>query len=106
MKRKDSPQDLHLELLKEFEVTLCPDGRVENKYHRDVNAEEIIIGYRDEGPDAWAGSERFSGPAWIWTKYEGWKFYKNGVTVTGYAGLCAKVVNICSDGLHVTNCFS
>ena len=105
MKSNDSKKDLHLELLEEYNGMLTSDGSFFNESDRVQYNEEIVIGYRDEGPDAWAGSVRFNGPAWLWTKDEGWEFYENGVTITGYAGLLATVLNIEEDGLHITNVY-
>ncbi len=104
MKRGSLPADLHLELLKKYEVSLGSNGEVVDSNKVELPAKEVIFGYRDEGPDAWANSERFEGPAWLWTSYEGWELYKNGVTITGYAGLSATLVTIEKDELHVIKC--
>ena len=100
MKRNNPTEDLHLELLKGFEVILNSDGNVYTK----IDSKRFVLSYRDEGPDAWASSKRFPGPAWVWNLDSGWSFYENGVTITGYHGLQDTVVTMDADGLHVTKC--
>lgn len=95
---------LHLELLEKYGVSLGKNGEVFSDDNQVNHDEEIIIGYRDEGPDAWANSKYFDGPAWVWTGDCGWEFYEKGVTITGYHGLVATIVNVQKDGLHVANC--
>ena len=104
MKRNTSSADLHLELLKDYKVHLNSDGRITAEGGKGFYTKGISIGFRDEGPDAWSSSEHFSGPAWVWTFHEGWEFYQNGVTITGYHGLSATVVNIDQNEVHVTTC--
>ena len=67
--------------------------------------EKVYIGYRDEGPDAWANSKHFDGPAWVRDESGEWEFYKDGVTITGYCGLKATVITVVDSNLHVTTCY-
>ena len=104
MKRRKSAEELHLELLKDYKVTLKSNGEVTARSNRVFYDVGVILDYRDEGPDAWATSEYFEGPAWLWDFDRGWEFWQNGVEVTGYNGLQVTVVNIRKDGVHVTKC--
>ena len=103
MSSKKKPKDLHLELLEEYGVTLAENGQFACSSGRVIYDGRVDIGYRDDGPDAWADSEHFDGPAWLWTESSGWELWKNGVYVTGYSGLFGTVVNIKKDGVHVTH---
>ena len=105
MKRNNSPQDMHLELLEKFCVFLSSNGFYVRDHDRVYYEEDVYLGYRDEGPDAWASSQWFSGPAWIWDESRGWRFFENGVTITGYDGLSATLLYIEDDTLHVTHVY-
>ena len=82
-------------------ILLGQNGEVQNEEGEEFHCDKVTIDYRDEGPDAWAGSERFNGPCLVWTDREGWEFWPHGVTITGYDGLKAKVIS-----LRVTECKS
>ena len=104
MKCNDFPKEMHLELLEPYCITIDTDGKVFCR-GKECHAKETPIGYRDEGPDAWSSSTRFEGPAWVWTESPGWEYYKNGVTITGYDGLHATVINIKNDVVTVAHCY-
>ena len=102
-----SASELHLERLQKYKVTLMPNGEVSGKKALVHFDEDVFLDYRDEGPDAWANSMFFSGPAWLWTASDGWEYFKNGVKLTGNYGLNnATIVNVEKDGLHVRKCNS
>ncbi len=98
------PQDLHLEILQKYKITLKPDGNVTCKGFVLYFDEDIVLGFRDEGPDAWATSHTLPGPVWCWDAYNGWEFYEKEVKITGYYGMSFIVVTIQKDGVHVTKC--
>ena len=104
MKQNKSAEELQLKLLDDYKVYLKPDGTVDTNSKQVHYDKDVILDYRDEGPDAWASSEFFSGPAWLWTDFEGWNFWEHGVQITGYYGLNATVVNIQKDGVHIIKC--
>ena len=103
MSSKKMPKKLHLELLEEYGVTLTEDGQIASGSNPVIDDGRVDIGYRDDGPDAWSSSEHFDGPAWVWRAFEGWSFWKKGVSISGYSQLSGKVVNIKEDGVHVTH---
>ena len=104
MKRRKSAEELRLDLLDEYKVTLESDGEVTSERDQIYFDKDVELDYRDEGPDAWATSKYFEGPAWTWDADRGWELWENGVKITGYNGLNLTVVNIQKDGVHITKC--
>ena len=105
MARSDKNTRLHSNLLEKYNVSLSPDGVLKGDLKNVHFDEKVTLGYRDEGPDAWADNHNFSGPAWLWsTDSREWEYWRNGVILTGYYNLNAYIVNIKDDGVHVVEC--
>ena len=99
---KGSPKHLRWSVLKKYGVSLKSDGTVFQNGVLLQPDKKLIFGYRDEGPDAWADSDCFKGPIWIWDDDRGWRYWKDEVHITGYQGLCDILVTIKDGVVHVT----
>ena len=101
MKRGMTIEELHLDLLSDYNVTLKPNGEVDANGERVYFDETIVLDYCNEEPNDWAENAYFEGPTWLWTEPVGWLLWEKGVTINGYPGLNATVVNKKEDGVHI-----